>query len=47
MVPMRVKMGWLGIVGVDKKQRIVKIQNPLLFEAATAYINVTFFAAKC
>lgn len=42
-----VKIGWLGIVGVDKMQRVVKMRHLLVFEAKTANIYVSVFDAEC
>ena len=42
-----VKIGWLGIVGVDEKQRIVKTRHLPVLEGQTANINISVFNANC
>jgi hypothetical protein len=40
-----VKIGWLGMVGVDKRQRVVKMRHLSVLGAQTVYINVSVFGA--
>jgi hypothetical protein len=37
----------LGTVGVDKRQRVVKMRHLPVVEAETAYKNVSVVDAKC
>jgi hypothetical protein len=34
-------MGWMGIIGVDKKQHAVKIRQPAVFESKMVYAIAT------
>jgi len=42
-----VKIGWLGTVGVDKKQRAVKMRYPAVSGDEAAYTNVTVSDVNC
>lgn len=43
MRPIYGKIGCLGIIGVDKKQRSVKMRNLPIVNTKTLYINLTVF----
>ena len=47
MNPLYVKMDCLGIVGVDKKQRIVEFQHLPLLPAENVYIDVSVCNLNC
>lgn len=47
MNPVYVKMDYLGIVGVDKKQRIVEFQHLPLLPAENVHIDVNVCIVNC
>jgi hypothetical protein len=42
-----VKIGWLGMVGVDKRQRVVKMRHLSVLGTLTTYINVSVVGVQC
>ncbi len=41
-----VKIGWIGIISVDKKQRAVKMRHTVIFGALMLYVNATISGVR-